>query len=177
MATSRLETLFDAVVAELEDRLGSGNYATHVYDPTGKQEIHKVEHVPPVIIWGRDEGTFGPSRATSWTADASERRELATRQAGVLLHVWGTDEDDADTILENEYAALHSVCNTSFRIVSEVPGAANEAWLGFGFAIVAKLQLDLPMRDIAELTGQATSFAVGDATSTPGDGYLESGEA
>lgn len=158
------------VVAALTTELGASNVYDHHYDPYGRK--FQEHNSPPLVVWEPTSASYSVSRDNSgW----DNPRKLWTRTAEVRVHIWAETEELALAAMKNELVGLSMVANTAIRPKRDVPGAANAAWLSKGFAIILTLEVDSPIEDKLVPTGRAKAI-VYTSTSTPGDGWLESGE-
>jgi hypothetical protein len=135
---------------------------------------HLADHgAPPRVVWERLPASFGEPPTIS-----SNPRMLWNKRIELRLHFWGVDEDACDQMVDNEVAALDSIIHGAYRPTRLEEGAANSAWLAHGYAQVLNLSIDFKVLDKIVPVARTTAIEIdtSNPTSTPGDGWLETGE-
>ncbi len=147
--TCTLETLMNSAVGEL-----GATPPPHAYG--GKHLWDKTDC--PRVVWERLPASFGDPPATITT----NPRQLWTKVVQIALHVWGSDEDACDQMVDNEIAAIDKFLHGSYRPTKLEHGAANEAWLSKGHAQILTIAIDFKVLDKVVPTAKVTTLVVED---------------
>lgn len=162
--SATLETLMGQVVTAL----GTGA-PSHAYGAK-----HLADHAaPPRVVWERLPASFAKPPTI-----ASNPRLLWNKTIELRLHCWGVDEDACDQMVDNEIAAIDQLIHGAYRPTRLEEGAANSAWLAHGYAQVLTLSIDFKVLDKIVPVARTKAIEIDNTlpTSTPGDGWLETGE-
>jgi hypothetical protein len=130
--------------------------------PTGTSSLVGPEFVkdlgtkPPRVVWV-------PNRERMEPADnpGSDPRQLATRAAGVQVHVWGSDYDATETLLNQVISAIHNSAQLwgAYKLTGEAGWLALDGrFTVLGRCYVFEVEFLIPVVEGPYTTGLVTSI-------------------
>lgn len=129
---------------------------------------------PPRVIWrvvnGTHEGTNRPGL---------NPRPLFTRRLEVEAHIWGTDDEQAEVLLEHVGRAVQKAAVGSFAPAREEWPAQDDDRRSHnvkGSYCVLTFEALFPVTAATQTTARITAAAFDTTTSAPADGLLDAGE-
>lgn len=127
---------------------------------------------PPRVVFVPTRDRFGPAQRVGGAQPA-----LATRIAGLQVHVWGADVDATEQLAHQVIAALifgiaqdldvTKIAPKGYRLIDG--GWLEDAWTNAGEVWVGNFEFDIPVLPTALPTKVVTSIPVTAQLETPGD--------
>lgn len=148
-----LSNVAASVHARLDDyRQGEGR-STVAYEVGAK---HLATHVaPPIVVWVRSKANHigggkrhGPRTTDEVDADGDPllQRQLWARQQFVTLHIWATDDDEAEQLILDLMLAAHETLSSSYDFHGETwPKQADHEHLKRGAPVRVQMSVDTPV--------------------------------
>lgn len=123
----------------------------------------------PRYVWVPTMDRFLPPERLS-----KNPRVLLTRLAGLELHLWADDQDDAETRLLDVIVAWLAEANTS--VAFEKANWHTDSLIGRGVLVTLNLTVKIPVTAATKPTAQATTIEPDTSDTAQGDGFLDNGE-
>jgi hypothetical protein len=139
--TSRLADIVAEFVTELDD--------ASVTVALGRRELHRNDS-PPRVVFERVGGPIEMTRDIGRQDIGSDgTRALWTRSLKLVMHIWGTDEEQAEQLLHNACVAMRRAVGPGNILLGE-ESWVNDAATGdadLGQEVTVEVNLQVPIVD------------------------------
>jgi len=167
--TSKLEDL----CAELEAHMNTRGVVSGTAFGFGAKELDRASK-PPRVVWrlvrGECEGTPRPGQ---------NPRPLFNRRLELEAHLWGTDYEQTEQLLEDVSRAMHGAAAGSYAPLREEWPAEDDDGRAHQFKgnyCVFTLEVLVPVTTTTQTTARVTTVQPDTSSSSPTDGNLDVGE-
>jgi hypothetical protein len=157
------------LLGEMQTRVSTIYPSATIAYETGRRWLASNEDPAPRVVWVPTRDTFGPVRRTQ-----DNPRPRRARNITFEAHVWGTDLDQAEAILEAIVLAGLQTAQGSVEF-EDAKWDAPE-WITAGEYVVLTMSLATQITDPPIATTTITAVADDPTGATPGDGALQCGE-
>jgi hypothetical protein len=139
-----ISTVFAAVKTLLDATLADAG------QPAIKHELGAWKlpstSAPNQIVWAIGRGIIKPARQAGQGPRAASIRQIATRSERIYAHVWGTDLDATERLLNHFLAALRYACTAfPYRALDTDWTIGQEAVTVAGRLCIVTFELDIPV--------------------------------
>lgn len=139
--SSRLATIVAEFVVQLAD--------SSVTVALGRKELHR-NNAPPRVVFERVGGPIEMTKEIG-RQDISPQatRQLWTRSMKLIMHCWGTDEEQAEQLMHNSLVALRNAVGPGNLYLGEESWSveAEEGDVNLGEEVTVEVGLQIPILD------------------------------